>query len=33
MLDRLDRTAKLANFVAKDPYGAGCLIDVTVPPA
>jgi predicted ArsR family transcriptional regulator len=32
-LDRLDRTAKLANFVAKDPYSAGCLIDVTVAPA
>jgi predicted ArsR family transcriptional regulator len=33
MLDRLDRTAKLADFVAKDPYSAGCLIDVTVAPA
>jgi predicted ArsR family transcriptional regulator len=30
MLDRLDRTAKLADFVAKDPYSAGCLIDVTL---
>src|SRR5512132_382213 len=30
MLDRLDRKAKLANFVAKDPYTAGCLIDVTL---
>jgi predicted ArsR family transcriptional regulator len=28
MLDRLDRTARLADFVAKDPYEAGCLIDV-----
>jgi predicted ArsR family transcriptional regulator len=33
MLDRLDRTAKLADFVAKDPYRAGCLIDVTLAPA
>jgi predicted ArsR family transcriptional regulator len=30
MLDGLDRTAKLADFVAKDPYSAGCLIDVTL---
>jgi predicted ArsR family transcriptional regulator len=30
MLDRLDRTAKLVAFVAKDPYAAGCLIDVTL---
>ena len=30
MLDQLDRTAKLADFVAKDPYSAGCLIDVTL---
>jgi predicted ArsR family transcriptional regulator len=30
MLDRLDRTLKLADFVAKDPYSAGCLIDVTL---
>jgi predicted ArsR family transcriptional regulator len=30
MLDRLDRTAQLADFVAKDPYTAGCLIDVTL---
>jgi predicted ArsR family transcriptional regulator len=28
MLDGLDRTARLADFVAKDPYEAGCLIDV-----
>lgn len=28
MLDRLDRTARLAGFVAKDPFTAGCLIDV-----
>jgi predicted ArsR family transcriptional regulator len=33
MLDRLDRTATLADFVAKDPYRAGCLIDVTLAPA
>jgi predicted ArsR family transcriptional regulator len=33
MLDRLDRTAKLADFVAKDPYSAGCLIDITLAPA
>lgn len=32
MLDRLDRTATLADFVAKDPYSAGCLIDVTLAP-
>jgi hypothetical protein len=32
VLDRLDRTATLANFVAKDPYSAGCLIDVTLAP-
>jgi predicted ArsR family transcriptional regulator len=30
MLDRLDRTAKLADFVAEDPYRAGCVIDVTL---
>jgi hypothetical protein len=30
MLDRLNRTAKLADFVATDPYRAGCLIDVTL---
>jgi predicted ArsR family transcriptional regulator len=30
MLDRLDRRAELADFVAKDPYLAGCLIDVTL---
>jgi predicted ArsR family transcriptional regulator len=30
MLDRLDRRAKLADFVAKDPYLAGCVIDVTL---
>jgi predicted ArsR family transcriptional regulator len=28
LLDRLDRRAKLADFVAKDPYSAGCLIDI-----
>jgi len=33
MLDRLDRTARLADFVAKDPYRAGCLIDVALAPA
>jgi predicted ArsR family transcriptional regulator len=32
MLDRLDRPPKLADFVAKDPYSAGCLIDVTLAP-
>jgi predicted ArsR family transcriptional regulator len=30
MLDTIDRTAVLADFVAKDPYTAGCLIDVTL---
>jgi hypothetical protein len=30
MLDRPDRTAKPADFVAKDPYRAGCLVDVTL---
>jgi len=29
MLDRLDPTATLSDFVAKDPYTAGCLIDVS----
>jgi predicted ArsR family transcriptional regulator len=28
LLDRLDPNARLADFVAKDPYEAGCLIDV-----
>lgn len=28
LLDRLDPKARLAGFVAKDPYEAGCLIDV-----
>jgi hypothetical protein len=32
MLDRLDGTARLADFVAKDPYSAGCVIDVTLAP-
>jgi predicted ArsR family transcriptional regulator len=30
MLHRLDRRARLADFVAKDPYAAGCLIDVNL---
>lgn len=28
LLERLDSRAKLADFVAKDPYTAGCLIDL-----
>ena len=28
LLDRIDPRAKLADFVAKDPYAAGCLIDL-----
>lgn len=31
LLDRLDPEARLADFVAKDPYAAGCLIDVARP--
>jgi predicted ArsR family transcriptional regulator len=30
LLDRLDPSARLADFVAKDPYRAGCLIDVSL---
>jgi predicted ArsR family transcriptional regulator len=33
LLDVLDRGAKLVDFVAKDPYAAGCVIDVAVPQA
>jgi predicted ArsR family transcriptional regulator len=29
MLERFDRRARLAAFVPKDPYRAGCLVDVT----
>jgi predicted ArsR family transcriptional regulator len=28
LLDRLDPSAELAGFVAKDPYEAGCLIEI-----
>jgi hypothetical protein len=28
LLDRLDPKARLADFVAKDPYEAGCLIEI-----
>ncbi len=28
LLDRLDPGARLADFVPKDPYTAGCVIDV-----
>ena len=28
LLDRLDRQARLTDFVARDPYAAGCVIDV-----
>jgi predicted ArsR family transcriptional regulator len=31
LLDRLDPAARLADFVAKDPYAAGCVIDVALP--
>ena len=31
LLDRLDPQARLADFVAKDPDTAGCVIDVTHP--
>jgi predicted ArsR family transcriptional regulator len=33
LLDRLDPTARLADFVAHDPYAAGCIIDVVHPGA
>jgi predicted ArsR family transcriptional regulator len=33
LLDRLDPEARLADFVAKDPYEAGCLVDVAQPRA
>lgn len=28
LLDRLDPRARLADFIAKDPYAAGCLIEL-----
>ena len=31
LLDHLDPEARLADFVAKDPYAAGCVIDVARP--
>ena len=33
LLDRLDPRAQLTDFAAKDPYEAGCLIDVAEVPA
>jgi predicted ArsR family transcriptional regulator len=33
VLERLDRSATLTGFVPKDPYRAGCLVDVTLAPA
>jgi hypothetical protein len=33
VLERLDRTTRLAGFVPKHPYRAGCLVDVTLAPA
>ena len=30
LLDRLRPEARLAGFVAKDPYAAGCVVDVTI---
>jgi predicted ArsR family transcriptional regulator len=32
LLDRLDRKARLTGFQPKDPYRAGCLVDVTLAP-
>ena len=29
LIDRLDPVARLEAFVAKDPFAAGCLIDVS----
>jgi predicted ArsR family transcriptional regulator len=29
LLDRLDPAARLSAFVAKDPYEAGCLIEIS----
>jgi hypothetical protein len=31
LLDRVDPEATLADFVARDPFEAGCLIDVRGP--
>jgi predicted ArsR family transcriptional regulator len=28
LLDRLDPSAKVAAFIPKDPYAAGCVIDL-----
>jgi hypothetical protein len=28
LLERLDPGARLADFVARDPYAAGCIVDV-----
>ena len=33
LLERLDRKARLTGFRPKDPYRAGCLVDVTLAPA
>jgi predicted ArsR family transcriptional regulator len=33
LLDRLDRGARLTGFLPKDPYRAGCVVDVTLAPA
>ncbi len=30
MLERLDRAARLTRFVPKDPFDAGCLVDVAL---
>jgi hypothetical protein len=32
LLERLDRKARLTGFLPKDPYRAGCLVDVTLAP-
>jgi hypothetical protein len=29
LLDRLDSAARLTDFVAQDPYAAGCIVDLT----
>jgi predicted ArsR family transcriptional regulator len=33
LLERLDHKARLTGFLPKDPYRAGCFVDVTLAPA
>ena len=33
LLERLDRKARLTGFLPKDPYRAGCFVDVKLAPA